>query len=95
MAACRPSAPCCRRACWCGPSPRQRGQPRQQDPSHQPHEAQLLTLNSDKAMDLLGWKPKWSLDTTLEYIADSYKKFDSANQLRQSMDQQIEEYMKK
>jgi len=67
----------------------------QQDPSHQPHEAQLLTLNSDKAMDLLGWKPKWSLDTTLEYIADSYKKFDSANQLRQSMDQQIEEYMKK
>jgi CDP-glucose 4,6-dehydratase len=43
----------------------------------QPHEANLLFLDSAKAHDHLGWQPVWNLDTTLEKTADWYRAFQS------------------
>jgi CDP-glucose 4,6-dehydratase len=39
----------------------------------QPHEANLLYLDSAKAQSKLGWKPVWDLDTTLKRTADWYR----------------------
>ena len=36
------------------------------------HEAHLLQLNCDKATQLLGWKPRWSVDQALDATADWY-----------------------
>jgi CDP-glucose 4,6-dehydratase len=41
----------------------------------QPHEANLLYLDSAKAHAQLGWQPVWNLDTTLEKTADWYSTF--------------------
>jgi CDP-glucose 4,6-dehydratase len=41
----------------------------------QPHEANLLYLDSAKAHVQLGWQPAWNLDTTLEKTADWYRSF--------------------
>ena len=37
------------------------------------HEARLLQLNCDKAHQLLGWYPRWSVDKTLDATASWYK----------------------
>jgi CDP-glucose 4,6-dehydratase len=39
----------------------------------QPHEANLLYLDSAKAQSRLGWKPVWDLETTLKRTADWYR----------------------
>jgi len=39
----------------------------------QPHEANLLYLDSAKARSMLGWRPVWNLDTTLEKTAQWYE----------------------
>jgi CDP-glucose 4,6-dehydratase len=44
----------------------------------QPHEANLLYLDSAKAHAKLGWQSVWSLDTTLEKTADWYRTFQSS-----------------
>jgi CDP-glucose 4,6-dehydratase len=44
----------------------------------QPHEANLLYLDSAKAHTQLGWQPVWNLDTTLEKTADWYRTFQSS-----------------
>jgi CDP-glucose 4,6-dehydratase len=41
----------------------------------QPHEANLLYLDSAKAHAQLGWQPVWNLDTTLEKTADWYRAY--------------------
>ena len=41
----------------------------------QPHEANLLYLDSAKAHNQLGWQPVWNLDATLEKTADWYRNF--------------------
>ena len=43
--------------------------------SPQPHEANLLYLDSAKANSQLGWQPLWNLDITLEKTADWYRTF--------------------
>ena len=42
---------------------------------HQFHEANFLYLDSSKAQNQLGWKPVWSLETTLEKTTDWYQNF--------------------
>ena len=42
------------------------------DKSLQPHEAQLLRLDSSKAKIELSWKPKWSLEIALDKTVDWY-----------------------
>lgn len=39
----------------------------------QPHEAKLLYLDAAKAQQLLGWRPLWSIDTTLHATAEWYR----------------------
>ena len=40
---------------------------------HHHHEARLLQLNCDKAHQLLGWHPRWSVEKTLSATAEWYK----------------------
>ncbi len=42
------------------------------DDSTQPHEAELLHLNCDKARDVLRWSPVWTADRMLQRTADWY-----------------------
>lgn len=42
--------------------------------SNQQHEARLLQLNCDKAHQLLGWFPRWSVEQTFEKTAEWYQK---------------------
>ena len=44
----------------------------------QPHEANLLYLDSAKAHAQLGWQSVWNLDTTLEKTADWYRTYQSS-----------------
>jgi CDP-glucose 4,6-dehydratase len=44
----------------------------------QPHEANLLHLDSSQAHGQLGWQPVWNLETTLEKTADWYRAFQSS-----------------
>jgi len=37
------------------------------------HESRLLQLNCDKAQQLLGWRPRWTMEETLDTTADWYK----------------------
>lgn len=47
----------------------------------QPHEANLLYLDSAKARSLLHWKPVWDIDQTLEKTADWYRAWLQSKQL--------------
>lgn len=38
-----------------------------------PHEAGLLHLNCDKAHHVLGWRPRWDFDTTVNKTVDWYR----------------------
>ncbi len=42
------------------------GEVRVDEPAHQPHEAHLLQLNSDKARQLLNWNTRWDFDATVD-----------------------------
>lgn len=57
----------------------------------QPHEANLLFLDSAKAHNQLGWQPVWNLDTTLEKTADWYRAFQSSQSTIST--QQLAEYV--
>ena len=41
---------------------------------HQPHEAKLLNLDIDKAVSVLGWKPKLNIDEAVKLTVDYYKR---------------------
>ncbi len=43
------------------------------DRTEHQHEARLLQLNCDKARQLLGWEPRWTVDETFEKTASWYK----------------------
>jgi CDP-glucose 4,6-dehydratase len=49
-----------------------------QTSAQQPHEANMLYLDSAKAHAELGWQPVWNLDTTLEKTADWYRAFQNS-----------------
>ena len=44
-------------------------------PHPQPHEAQLLFLDSSKAQGKLGWRPVWPLDAALRATAEWYRRY--------------------
>jgi CDP-glucose 4,6-dehydratase len=56
------------------------------------HEAQLLQLNCDKAQQLLGWKPRWGVDKTLEATACWYAAWLSGQDMQAATESQIREY---
>ena len=43
------------------------------------HEANLLSLNIDKAKTLLGWKPKWNSSVAIQKTIEWYEKFYNSN----------------
>ncbi|MCR4925391.1 MAG: CDP-glucose 4,6-dehydratase [Clostridiales bacterium] len=57
-----------------------------------PHEAKLLTLNSQKAYDMLGFKDKWDIDSNIEYTALWYKKQIENENMKQVTDDIISTY---
>lgn len=62
------------------------------DEAKNPHEAHSLRLDCSKAMNRLGWKPRWTLDTALERIVDWYRAYESDGDMRATSLGQIREY---
>lgn len=58
----------------------------------QVHEARLLQLNCDKAHQLLGWQPRWSVDKTLEATALWYKAIINGVAAEEITRQQLHEF---
>ena len=57
------------------------------------HEAYLLNLNIDKAIQLLNWSPVWDFKTTVEKTVLWYKKgFDNPELISNITEEQIKEY---
>lgn len=46
------------------------------------HEAQLLTLSSEKAHTGLNWTPRWSVEQTIEHTANWYHQFNEGQDAR-------------
>jgi len=61
--------------------------------SPQPHEANLLYLDSSKAHQHLGWKPVWSIDESLKETANWYRALLEQGKVVSSI--QLENYIKK
>jgi CDP-glucose 4,6-dehydratase len=60
---------------------------------NQPHEATLLQLNSDKALQLLNWRTRWSINETVTATIDWYRNVLMANKAATEITrQQIENY---
>jgi CDP-glucose 4,6-dehydratase len=61
----------------------------------QPHEANLLKLDSAKAKNRLGWRPKFSLIEALEMTVEWYRNFKENKDLIELTRRQIETYQGK
>lgn len=61
--------------------------------SSAPHEAKLLQLNCDKALVLLGWRPRWDFDTTVAQTASWYLRVHAGDKARDVSCGQIAAYM--
>lgn len=59
----------------------------------QPHEANLLQLNCDKASILLHWRPRWGFDTTVNETVAWYRKMVDGEPIIEITRQQIKKYM--
>ena len=64
------------------------------DSSIQPHEAQLLKLDSSKAKYKLGWNQRLTIDQTLEWTTDWYRAFMNHADMQKFTLSQIEAYEK-
>jgi CDP-glucose 4,6-dehydratase len=64
----------------------------EQDPSTNPHEADLLKLDSSKARNKLGWKTLLSHEETLGWTVEWYKGFEAGEQGRNLTMRDIERY---
>lgn len=57
------------------------------------HEASLLRLDCSKARYILGWKPEWSIETSLEKVVDWVKAYKESENMYNVCIRQIKEYM--
>jgi CDP-glucose 4,6-dehydratase len=60
--------------------------------SNSPHEAKLLTLDINKAKYQLDWEPALSIEETIKFTVDWYKKYKTENMLELCL-HQIDEYL--
>lgn len=58
-----------------------------------PHEANLLRLDCSKIKKVLGWSPKWHIDTVMDKIVEWYKAYESGDDMIEVTNRQIEEYL--
>jgi len=63
-----------------------------QDQTEQPHEAHSLKLDCSKAAQLLGWTPRWALETAVQNIADWQQAFLSGEDMQKISLGQINAY---
>lgn len=63
-----------------------------QDQAEQPHEAHSLKLDCSKAIQLLGWKPRWSLETAVQNIAEWHEAFLAKENMQKTSLNQINTY---
>jgi CDP-glucose 4,6-dehydratase len=61
-------------------------------PQHYPHESHYLKLDCSKSKNRLDWKPKLSLDTTLEWVVEWFKNYSNKNDLHDFTKKQITQY---
>ena len=52
------------------------------DGGEHPHEAHFLRLDSAKAIDRLGWRPRWDLGTALRSVAAWHKAHAAGREMR-------------
>jgi len=64
----------------------------QQTRGPQPHEAGLLRLDSSKARAMLGWQPRLSLETALQWIVEWHKAVGKGADARETSLEQIARY---
>ena len=66
------------------------------DPNEKQHEAKLLMLDINKSKTLLGWKPQFQLDKTIQFTVEWYKQMENKNpeELLQLCNNQIDSYEK-
>ena len=62
------------------------------DAGPHPHEAHVLSLDSGRAQDRLGWRPRWGLDRTLDAIVAWHLAHRDGTDLRTATLRQIEEF---
>ncbi len=62
------------------------------DDGDHPHEAHFLSLDSSKARELLGWRPRWDLDAGLAATAAWFEALQSGQPMRRFSQNQIEAY---
>jgi CDP-glucose 4,6-dehydratase len=62
------------------------------DEGDHPHEAHYLKLDSTRAREELGWRPRWSLDTALQKILEWTAVYETAGNVRECCLQQIADY---
>ena len=58
-----------------------------------PHEANYLKLDCSKAKAILGWRPVWNLEKTMEKIIEWEISYQNTKNVCKCMEQQIKEYM--
>jgi CDP-glucose 4,6-dehydratase len=58
-----------------------------------PHEATFLKLDSSKARQRLGWKPRWGLNEGLERTVQWYRAYFEGRDVRELMESQIADYV--
>ena len=63
-----------------------------QDVSEQPHEAHLLKLDCSKAHQLLKWRPRWSLQKSIDQIVQWQSAYQQKSNMRDICMQQISNY---
>jgi CDP-glucose 4,6-dehydratase len=56
------------------------------------HEAHILRLDSTKARQALGWRPRWNLNEALDMTVDWYKAYMDGKDMRKIAFSQIREY---
>lgn len=64
------------------------------DSNPQPHEAGYLKLDSSKARNILGWKPRWNLDTSLQKIIDWHSYWKNGGDMQSFSLAQIADYLR-
>lgn len=62
------------------------------DSGSEPHEANLLQLNCDKAKEYLGWSSSWSIEQSVRATAEWYQRFYSGGDVRELTIGQIRQY---
>jgi CDP-glucose 4,6-dehydratase len=62
------------------------------DPVPQPHEANMLKLDSSKAKAKLGWRPRWNLQTALDMTLVWHHAYKQGMDMSNSCIQQIQAY---